>query len=93
MDTVRFRIKKQKNGTILPTITKKQKKYLNLSDSSFEWLPHIIGNSVVIGIAIYSNYSLYVDHNVGFWELFYNGIIYLTLGAVFAYLLTPKLKC
>ena len=50
----------------------------------------IIGNSALIGIVIYSNYSLYTDHGVDFWELFYDGFIYLSLGAVLAYLLIPK---
>ncbi len=92
MVTVRFRVRKQKNGTYLPTITKKQEDNFSSSNTSFEWLPYIIGNSALIGIVMYSNYSLYTDHGVDFWELFYDGFIYLSLGAVLAYLLIPKTK-
>ena len=45
MNTTRFRIRKQNNGTYLPTITKKQEEYFSPSNSAPEWLPYIVGNT------------------------------------------------
>lgn len=40
MNTTRFRIRKQNNGTKLPTITKRQEEYFSPSNSAPEWLPY-----------------------------------------------------
>lgn len=60
MDTTRFRIKKQKNGTFLPTITRKIKRsYFNYSNFDFfvdTWLGLIIMVPLIIW-AYYYNYQ------------------------------------
>ena len=45
MNTTRFRIRKHKNGTDMPTITKRQEGYFSPSNSTFEWLPDILGST------------------------------------------------
>tara|TARA_Y100000022_G_scaffold179406_1_gene170629 strand:+ start:299 stop:592 length:294 start_codon:yes stop_codon:yes gene_type:complete len=89
MDIKRFRIKKHRNGTYLPTIIKKHKSYQSQFDNTFEWLPYIIGNLALIGLVIYSNYSLHNEHGVSFQELLTDTIIYLSLGCVLAYWMQP----
>ncbi len=90
MDIKRFRIKKHRNGTYLPTITKEQKSYQSQFNENFEWLPHIVGNSAIIGLGIYSSYSLYSEYGVSLQELLTDAIIYLSLGCIIAYLIQPK---
>ena len=90
MDTKRFRIKKYRNGTYLPTISKKQKSYHSQSYDTFEWLPDILGNSVLIGIVVYSNYTLHIEYGVSFKELVTDMIIYLSLGTILFYWMQPK---
>jgi hypothetical protein len=90
MNTKKVRVRKQSNGTYLPTITKKQKSYESQFSNTFEWLPYILGNSVITGIVIYSNYSLHTEHGVSIKELAINLIICLSLGAILAYWIQPK---
>lgn len=40
MNTIKVRIRKQKNGAYLPTITKRQEEYFSPSNSAPEWLPY-----------------------------------------------------
>jgi hypothetical protein len=90
VDTKRFRIKKHRNGTYLPTISKKQKSYQSQSYDTFEWLPDISGNLVLIGLVVYSNYTLHTEYGVSIKELIMDMIIYLSLGTILFYWMQPK---
>ena len=91
MKTTRFRIRKQNNGTHLPTITKRQEGYFSPSNEAFEWLPYIIGNTILIGIVVYLNYDKYISNPTSsLWEIFSSTFIGLSIGCVIAYILHPK---
>ena len=91
MNTTRFRIRKQNNGTYLPTITKRQEKYFSSSNEAFEWLPYIVGNTILIGLVVYLNYDKYISNPTSsLWEIFSNTLIGLSIGCVIAYILHPK---
>ena len=90
MDTPRFRIRKQINGTSLPTITKRQEEYFSPSNSAPEWLPYIVGNSIIIGLVVYFNYDMYISNESTLWEIFSDTFIWLSIGGIIAYMLQPK---
>ena len=90
MNTTRFRIRKQNNGTYLPTITKKQEEYFSPSNSAPEWLPYIVGNSIIIGLVVYFNYDMYISNESTLWEIFSDTFIWLSIGGIIAYMLQPK---
>ena len=90
MNATRFRIRKHKNGTNIATITKKQEGYFSPSNSAFEWLPHIIGNTILIGLIVYINYDKYINNRATLWEIFSDTFIWLSIGFVIAYILYPK---
>ena len=90
MSTTRFRIRKQNNGTYLPTITKKQEDYFSPSNSAFEWLPYIVGNTILIGLVVYINYDKYISNQATLWEIFSETFIWLSIGCIIAYILYPK---
>ena len=91
MNTTRFRIRKQNNGTYLPTITKKQEEYFSPSNSAPEWLPYIVGNSIIIGLVVYFNYDMYISNESTLWEIFSDTFIWLSIGGIIAYILHPKM--
>ena len=90
MNTTRFRTRKQKNSTSLPTITKRQEEYFSPTNSAPEWLPHIIGNAILIGLVIYINYDMYLSNEATLWQIFSDTFIWLSIGCVIAYILHPK---
>ena len=91
MNTTRFRIRKQNNGTYLPTITKRQEEYFSPSNSAFEWLPYIVGNIILIGLVVYLNYDKYISNpSASLWEIFSNTFIGLSIGCVIAYILHQR---
>ena len=90
MNTTRFRIRKHKNGTDIPTITKMQEGYFSPSNSAFEWLPYIVGNTILIGLVVYINYDKYISNQATLWEIFSDTFIWLSIGCVIAYILYPK---
>tara|TARA_Y100001935_G_C17192080_1_gene450598 strand:- start:300 stop:578 length:279 start_codon:yes stop_codon:yes gene_type:complete len=91
MNTTKFRIRKQNNGTYLPTITKRQEEYFSPSSSAFEWLPYIIGNTILIGLVVYLNYDKYISNPTSsLWEIFSSTLIGLSVGCVIAYILYQK---
>ena len=90
MNTTRFRIRKYKNGTDIPTITKRQEGYFSPSNSAFEWLPYIVGNTILIGLVVYINYDKYISNQATLWEIFSDTFIWLSIGCVIAYILYPK---
>ena len=90
MNTTRVRIRKQNNGTSLPTITKRQEEYFSPSNSAPEWLPYIVGNAIIIGLVIYINYDMYISNGSTLWEIFSNAFIWLSIGGIIAYILHPK---
>ena len=90
MNTKRFRIRKQNNGTYLPTITKRQNEYFSPSNSAPEWLPYIIGNTIVIGLLVYLNYDKYIGNEATLWEIFSNAFIWLSIGGIIAFILHHK---
>ena len=93
MNTIRFRLRKQKNGKYLPTITKRQEEYFSSSNSAFEWLPHIVGNALLIGLVVYLNYDKYISNpSSSLWGIFSNALIWLSIGCVIAYILHSKGK-
>lgn len=90
MITKKVRIRKHNNGTYLPTITKRQEEYFSPSNSAFEWLPDIVGNTLVIGLVVYINYELYVSYQATLWEIFSDSLIWLSIGCIMGYILRPK---
>ena len=92
MNTTRFRIRKHKNGTDIPTITKRQEGYFSPSNSALEWLPYIVGNTVLIGLVVYINYDKYISNRATLWEIFSDTFIWLSIGCIIAYILLPKEK-
>ena len=90
MNTARVRVRKQNNGTHLPTITKRQEEYFSPSNSAPEWLPYIVGNSIIIGLVVYFNYDMYISNESTLWEIFSDTFIWLSIGGIIAYILHPK---
>tara|TARA_Y100000389_G_scaffold169397_1_gene175614 strand:+ start:149 stop:427 length:279 start_codon:yes stop_codon:yes gene_type:complete len=90
MNTTRLRIRKQNNGTYLPTIIKRQEEYFSPSNSAPEWLPYIVGNAIIIGLVLYLNYDMYISNETSLWEIFSNTFIWLSIGGIIAYMLQPK---
>ena len=90
MFTKKVRIRKHNNGTYLPTITKRQEDYFSPSNSALEWLPDIVGNTIVIGLLVYINYELYFSYQATLWEIFSDSLIWLSIGCIIAYILHPK---
>lgn len=90
MNTTRVRVRKQTNGTSLPTITKRQEEYFSPSNSAFEWLPYIVGNTILIGLVVYINYDKYISNQATLWEIFSETFIWLSIGCIIAYILYPK---
>ena len=91
MNTIKVRIRKQKNGAYLPTITKRQEEYLSPSNSAPEWLPYIVGNTILIGLVVYLSYDKYITNpSSSLWEIFSSNLIWLSIGCVIAYILHPK---
>ena len=90
MNTTRVRIRKQSNGTYLPTITKRQEEYFSPSNSAPEWLPYIVGNTILIGLVVYINYDKYISNQATLWEIFSETFIWLSIGCIIAYILYPK---
>ena len=90
MNTTRFRIKKHKNGTNIPTITERQDGYFSPSNSAFEWFPYIVGNTILIGLVVHINYDKYISNRATLWEIFSDTFIWLTIGCIIAYTLHPK---
>ena len=91
MHTTRFRVKKQNNDTYLSTITKRQEEYLSSFSSTFEWLPYIVGNTILIGLVVYLNYDKYISNPTSsLWEIFSSTLIGLSVGCVIAYILYQK---
>lgn len=83
-------VRKQSDGTCLPTITKRQEEYFSPSNSAFEWLPYIVGNTILIGLVIYINYDMYISNESTLWEIFSDTFIWLSIGGIIAYILHPK---
>ena len=90
MNTKKVRVRKQSNGTYLPTITKRQEEYFSPSNAAPEWLPYIVGNTIVIGLVVYINYELYVSYQATLWEIFSDTFIWLSIGCIIAYIIHPK---
>ena len=90
MNTRRFRIRKHINGTLLPTIIKRQEEYFSPSNSAFEWLPYIVGNTILIGLVVYINYDEYISNQATLWEIFSDTFIWLSIGCIIAYIIHPK---
>ena len=90
MNTTRFRIRKHKNGTDIPTITKRQEEYFSPYNSTFEWLPYIVGNAILIGLVVYINCDKYISNRATLWEIFSDTFIWLSIGGVIAYIFYPK---
>ena len=90
MNTTRVKIRKQSNGTYLPTITKRQEEYFSPSNSAPEWLPYIVGNTILIGLVVYINYDKYISNQATLWEIFSETFIWLSIGCIIAYILYPK---
>ena len=90
MNTTRVRVRKQNNGTHLPTITKRQEEYFSPSNSAPEWLPYIVGNTILIGLVVYINYDKYISNQATLWEIFSETFIWLSIGCIIAYILYPK---
>ena len=90
MNTTRVRVRKQTNGISLPTIAKRQEEYFSPSNSAPEWLPYIVGNTIIIGLVIYINYDMYISNEATSWEIFSNSFIWLSIGGIIAYILHPK---
>ena len=91
MNTTRFRIRKQNNGMYLPTSTKRQEEYFSPSSSVFEWLPYIVGNTILVGLVVYLSYDRYITNpSSSLWEIFSNTLIWLSIGCIIAYILHSK---
>jgi len=91
MNTIKVRIRKQKNGAYLPTITKRQEEYFSPSNSAPEWLPYIVGNTILIGLIVYLGYDKYITNPLSsLWEIFSSNLIWLSIGCVIAYILHPN---
>jgi hypothetical protein len=90
MNTKKVRVRKQSNGTYLPTITKRQEEYFSPSNTAPEWLPYIVGNTILIGLVVYINYELYVSYQATLWEIFSDSLIWLSIGCIIAYILHPR---
>ena len=90
MNTKKVRVRKQSNGTYLPTITKRQEEYFSPSNTAPEWLPYILGNTILIGLVVYINYELYVSYQATLWEIFSDSLIWLSIGCIIAYILHPR---
>ena len=90
MNSTRYKIRKHINGTYLPTITKRQEEYFSPSNSAFEWLPYIVGNTILIGLVVYINYDKYISNQATLWEIFSETFIWLSIGCVLAYIVYPK---
>ena len=90
MNTKKVRVRKQSNGTYLPTITKRQEEYFSPSNTAPEWLPYIVGNTILIGLVVYINYELYVSYQATLWEIFSDSLIWLSIGCIIGYILRPK---
>jgi len=93
MHAKKIRVRKQSNGTYLPTITKRQEEYFSPSNSAPEWLPYIVGNIILIGLVVYLSYDKYITNpSSSLWEIFSSNLIWLSIGCVIAYILHPKKK-
>jgi hypothetical protein len=91
MNTKKVRVRKQSNGTYLPTITKRQEEYFSPSNAAPEWLPYIVGNTILIGLVVYLSYDKYITNpSSSLWEIFSSNLIWLSIGCVIAYVLHPK---
>ena len=90
MNTTRVRVRKQNNGTHLPTITKRQEEYFSPSNSAPEWLPYIVGNTILIGLVVYINYDMYISNEATLWQIFSDTFIWLSIGGIIAHILHPK---
>ena len=91
MNTTRFRIRKQNNGTYLATITKRQEEYFSPSNAAPEWLPYIVGNTILIGLVVYLSYDKYITNpSSSLWEILSNTLIGLVIGSIIAYILYQK---
>ena len=90
MNTTGVRVRKQNNGTHLPTITKRQEEYFSPSNSAPEWLPYIVGNTILIGLVVYINYDMYISNEATLWEIFSDTFIWLSIGGIIAHILNPK---
>ena len=92
MNTTRYRIRKHINGTYLPTITKRHEEYFSTSNSAFEWLPYIIGNTILIGLVVYINYDKFISNQATLWEIFSDTFIWLSIGLLLLISCIPKMN-